>query len=161
MNVSDKKNPRRLVRAIEIAMWRVNHGSKGSEMKNKRIDLDVLQIGLSANEKYLNNKIEERVSERFKEKLKNEIANLLKNHVDWGMQSMSSMGYGEWRDFFEGKKSEKEVIETWEKEEKKYVKRQITWFKKDSRIKWFNITGDDYPENVEKIVERWHNKADA
>ena len=161
MNVSDKKNPRRLVRAIEIAMWRVNHGSKGSEMKNKRIDLDVLQIGLAANEKYLNNKIEQRVSERFKEKLKNEIANLLKNHVDWEMQSMSSMGYGEWRDFFEGRKSEKEVIETWEKEEKKYVKRQITWFKKDGRIKWFDITNKDYPESVEKIVEKWHNRADA
>ena len=161
MNVSDKKNPRRLVRAIEIAMWRVNHGSKGSEMKNKRIDLDVLQIGLAANEKYLNNKIEQRVSERFKEKLKNEIANLLKNHVDWEMQSMSSMGYGEWRDFFEGRKSEKEVIETWEKEEKKYVKRQITWFKKDGRIKWFDITNKDYPESVEKIFEKWHNRADA
>jgi len=161
MNTSDKKNPRRLIRAIEIATWVVSHKSDGQKSKKEKTDINVLQIGLMANESYLNDKIEQRVSERFKERLKDEIAGLLKNHVDWGMQSMSSMGYGQWKDFFEGKKSEKDVIAIWENEEKKYVKRQMIWFKKDKRIEWFNITDPNYPENVEKIVKKWHNIADA
>lgn len=161
MNTSDKKNPRRLIRAIEVATWTVSHKGDGQKTKKGKTDIDVLQIGLMANESYLNDKIEQRVSERFKEKLKDEIAGLLKNHVDWGMQSMSSMGYGQWKDFFEGKKSEKDVIAIWENEEKKYVKRQMIWFKKDKRIEWFDITDPNYPENVEKIVRKWHNIADA
>lgn len=157
MNLSDKKNPRRLIRAIEIATWKINHGAKESEVRKKKSKFNVLQIGLMANEKILGEKIEERVSERFKECLKNEIAGLLKNHVDWNMQSMSSMGYGEWRDFFEGRKSEVQVINEWIIEEKKYVKRQMVWFKKDNRIAWFDITNANYPVNVEKFVEKWHN----
>lgn len=157
MNASDKKNPRRLIRAIEIATWKMNHGGREFLPEKKNDNRDVLQIGLTAGEKYLNHKIEQRVSERFKERLKNEIAGLLKNHVGWEMQSMSSMGYGEWKDFFEGKKSEIEVIKTWETEEKKYVKRQMIWFKKDKRIKWFDIQSKDYSENVEKTVDSWHN----
>jgi len=70
---------------------------------------------------------------------------------------MSSMGYGEWKDFFEGRKSEKETIEIWGGEEKKYVKRQMIWFKKDKRINWFDIQSPEYPENVEKIIKKWHN----
>ena len=161
MNASDKKNPRRLIRAIEIAAWKTSHGSEESSVKKKEIRYDILQIGLTADEKYLGDKIERRVSERFKERLKNEIAGLLKKHVGWGMQSMSSMGYGQWQDFFEGRRSEKDVIKIWENEEKKYIKRQLVWFKKDKRIRWFDITDENYSENVEKTVEKWHNKAHA
>lgn len=155
MNASDRKNPRRLIRAIEVATWKVTYGEDTGNVKKEVYD--VLQIGLTANEKLLADKIEKRVSQRFKNKLKNEIASLLKNHVDWNMQSMSSMGYGEWKDYFEGRKSEKEVIKIWEMEEKKYVKRQMIWFKKDNRINWFDITSPDYPENVENNVLVWHN----
>jgi tRNA dimethylallyltransferase len=156
MNASDKKNPRRLVRAIEVATWRVSHGAQELR-KKRRMRFDILEIGLDAPSKYLEGKIEQRVTERFRRRLKNEIAHLLKSHVDWGMQSMSSMGYGEWKDFFEGKKSEKDVIKIWEREEKKYVKRQLIWFKKDKRIRWFDIASQNYPENVDKLVRMWHN----
>lgn len=155
MNSSDKKNPRRLVRAIEVATRKVTYGEK--EVTETKTDYDVLQVGLIADDEYLEKKIEQRVTERFREKLKNEIAELLKNHVDWDMQSMTSMGYRQWRDFFEGKISEVEAINIWENEEKKYVKRQLVWFKKDKRVNWFDIRSKNYPENVDKIVGKWHN----
>lgn len=161
MNASDKKNPRRLIRAIEIATWKTNHSGKESGVEKEKVRYNILQIGLTADEKYLSDKIERRVSERFKERLKNEIAGLLKEHVGWGMQSMSSVGYGQWQDFFEGRRSEKDVIKIWENEEKKYIKRQLVWFKKDKRIKWFDITDQNYSKDVEKTVEKWHNKAHA
>lgn len=73
------------------------------------------------------------------------------------MPSMSSMGYRQWKDYFDGKKTQSEVVEDWETEEKKYVKRQMVWFKKDKRIQWFDITKSGYPENVEKSVEKWYS----
>lgn len=155
MNASDKKNPRRLARAIEVATWKVTYGEK--EMEDVKTDYDVLEIGLNADSKYIERKIDQRVTERFREKLKNEIASLLKNHVGWEMQSMTSMGYRQWRDFFEGRISEVEAIDIWKNEENKYVRRQLVWFKKDKKINWFDIESEDYPENVEKMVEKWHN----
>lgn len=159
MNSSDRKNPRRLARAIEVATWKVTYGEK--EIEETRTNYDALQIGLIADDKYIEKKIEQRVTERFREKLKNEIAGLLKNHVDWDMQSMTSMGYRQWREFFEGKISEVQAINIWQNEEKKYVKRQLIWFRKDKSINWFDVTNINYPENVEKIVEKWHNITDA
>ena len=155
LNASDKKNPRRLIRAIEVATWKVTHGE--IETLQAKPVYAVMQIGLTASEEMISEKIDKRVTTRFKEKLKDEIAGLLKNHVDWNMQSMSSMGYGEWRDYFEGKKSEVGVIKTWKAEEKKYVKRQVIWFKKDKRIKWFDVAAANYSENVEEMVKKWHN----
>lgn len=157
MNTSDKRNPRRLIRAIEVATWFIDHSKKSKKSEEKKTGYDMLEIGLMADEKHLFARIEKRVSSRFREKLKDEIAELLKNHIDWNMQSMTSMGYSQWRDFFEGSRSETEVINIWKNEEKKYVRRQMVWFKKDGRVKWFDIAGKNYPGDVVKVVERWHN----
>lgn len=161
MNSSDKKNPRRLIRAIEVATWKMSNTEKEKDIEKNKIEQNIMEIGLTASETYINQKISLRIKERLKEGIKNEIERLLKSHVDWDMQSMSSMGYRQWKDFFEGKKPESFVIREWADEEIKYVKRQMVWFKKDKKINWFDITDKDYPENVEKFVKKWHNTSDA
>ena len=157
MNASDKKNPRRLVRAIEVAMWKINNIKKEKEMEIKKKNLEVLMIGLNAPEKLISQRVELRVAQRAKAGIKKEVETLLKNHVSWNMPSMSSMGYRQWKDYFDNKKTQSEVVKDWEAEEKKYVKRQMVWFKKDKRIQWFDITDTCYPENVEKSVEKWYS----
>jgi len=161
MNASDKKNPRRLIRAIEVAMWRINNVKKNRELEKKRKDLKILMIGLTAPERFIFGRIKLRVTQRVKAGIKKEVQDLLRKHVNWDMQSMSSMGYGEWKDYFDNKKTEGEVVKSWEVEENKYVKRQMVWFKKDKRIRWFDITGSNYPESVEKSVEKWYSTDDA
>ena len=156
MNASDKKNPRRLVRAIEVSMWKINNGQKEKDMEKKKKEMEVLMIGLSAPEKFISGRIKLRVAQRVKAGIKKEVETLLKNHVTWEMPSMSSMGYRQWKDYFDNKKSETEVVKEWEMDEKKYVKRQMVWFKKDKRIRWFDVTASSYPKNVEKSVEKWY-----
>jgi tRNA dimethylallyltransferase len=157
MNSSDKKNPRRLIRAIEVATWKMSNTKKEKNFEKKKILQNILEIGLVAPETFINKKIQIRIKERLKEGIKNEIERLLKSHVNWDMQSMSSMGYRQWKDYFEGKKPESYVIKEWTDEEIKYVKRQMVWFKKNKKINWFDITDKDYPENVEIFVKKWHN----
>jgi len=161
MNSSDKKNPRRLIRALEIAMWRINNVKKDKELEKKKTVFKVLEIGLTAPEKFIFDRIKLRVGERVKAGIKNEVQNLLKQHVTWEMPSMSSMGYGQWKEYFNNKKTEDEVFKDWEGEEKKYVKRQMVWFKKDKRICWFDITASKYSQSVEKSVEKWYSTNDA
>ena len=158
MNASDKKNPRRLIRAIEVATWKIGNVKREQKIEKKKVGLNVFAIGLTAPEKFIDKKIELRVDQRVEAGIKEEIRHLLRNHVNWNMPSMSSMGYRQWEGYFENKKTEKDVIDEWKMEEKKYVKRQMVWFKKDKRICWFDIILPSYPENVEKSVEKWYKE---
>ncbi len=156
LNASDKKNPRRLIRAIEVAQYLIDHQPSQSRMIDARTT-DVLFIGLSAPKQFLDARIDKRVDQRVNDGMKKEIENLLAGGVAWHDQSMFSLGYRQYRDYFEGGIDEPHVIDEWKKEERKYAKRQMVWFKKDRRINWFDISEPNYPKKVEKMVEKWHN----
>jgi len=162
MNSSDKKNPRRLIRAIEVAMWKINNTEKERQLEKNKKDLKILMIGLNAPDGFIAERIKLRVRQRIEAGVKDEVSKLIKDHVGWEMPSMTSMGYGEWRDYFEGEVPEEQVVSEWERSERAYCKRQMVWFKKETyhrgekRIVWFDITGAEYPKNVEKSVEKWY-----
>ena len=160
LNTSDRKNPRRLVRAIEIAQWEVKGKKKKQRSGAKPLkgEVNTKFIGLKGKRDKLCQRIEERVEKRVDQGIKEEIDELLQKGVTWEHQSMDSLGYKHWKDYFEGVKKESEVIAEWTKDECQYAKRQITWFKKDKRIKWFDIFSKKYPENVEKTVKKWYKR---
>ena len=154
MNASDRKNPRRLIRAIEVASAKV----KSQKSKVKSLRANELFVGLTASKKYLDKRVEERVDKRVRQGIEKEIKNLFKRGVTWGDQSMQALGYRQWRDFFENKKSQQDVILNWKQAEKQYVKRQMTWFKRDKRINWFDISKLGWDKDVERLVKKWHNQ---
>ena len=157
MNASDKKNPRRLARAIEVATWRIDNTGNEQKIEKKKRNFDVLTVGLNAPMKILEERIKFRVAERVEKGIVTEVKKLLKSQVTWDTQAMSSMGYGEWRDYIEGGIGEEHIIREWQREEIKYAGRQMTWFKKDKRIKWFDITDKSFAGKVEKLIKKWHN----
>src|SRR3990170_4785758 len=134
LNVSDRKNPRRLVRAIEVALDRSRVKGQGSIIKE---GTDTLFIGLTLNKEKLEERIKKRIKKRLAQGLLEEIKELLNSGVDWDNQSMQALGYKEWKPLFLGKVGRQEVVEEWTTDEKKYAKRQHTWFKRDKRINWF------------------------
>lgn len=158
MNISDRNNPRRLVRAIEVAQWKLKSGAK---IKIEKDDLknqpSTLFIGLTGPRSFLYQKIKKRVKARLKRGMENEIKELLKSGVSWKDQSMDSLGYKQWKGYFEGKITKEKIIRKWEREECKYAKRQITWFKKDKRINWFNIKDSNWQKSVEKLAKKWYS----
>ncbi len=156
LNFSDKKNPRRLVRAVEVATWMIDNQHKITNLQLP-IYNSVLFIGLTSNKEKLDENINKRVDQRIKMGVKEEVKNLIKNGVNWDNQSMMSLGYRHYRDYFEGAVEEATVIEEWKKDERKYAKRQMTWFKKDKRVVWFDPSSPTYVKNVEKLVKKWFN----
>ncbi len=159
MNSSDRKNPRRLIRAIEVAQYQLTKKAISPVHHTIGNKFDVLYIGLTAPQVFLEERIDKRVKDRVEKGIKKEVEKLLKSGVGWDKQAMMAMGYGLWRDYFEGDVPEEIVIDEWARDEKKYAKRQITWFKKDERIKWFDVTNSEYPNNVEILVKTWYNLA--
>lgn len=153
LNSSDKKNPRRLIRAIEIAQYNL---SKKNTSQHSVSNYETLFVGLTAPKEYLEEKIKERVTKRVVYGLKDEIKKLLKNGVAWEDQSMKAIGYGSWRDYFENKQDEQSIISAWTLDEIRYAKRQMVWFKKDPRINWFDVSKPNYVENVDLLVKKWY-----
>lgn len=161
LNSSDKKNSRRLIRAIEVAVWNIENSLQKKEVAKREHVLpdntSVLQIGLTSSHEVLLNNVKQRVERRINEGFVYEVESLLKMGVSWKHQSMKSLGYRDSEAFFKEGLTYEEFIEKWERNEMKYIKRQLTWFRKDKGVKWFDVASSEYPNNSIKMVEKWYN----
>jgi len=157
MNSSDRKNPRRLVRAIEIAIWR-SKNLKFSDRPKLLTLKDTLFIGLECSLEFLRERIKNKVEERLKLGFADEVERLLQTGLSWDCQSLNTIGYSQWRFYLEGLKTKEEVIQNWIREEVNYAKRQLRWFKKETKINWFSIEKSGWEEKVESLIKKWHNK---
>lgn len=156
MNHSDRNNPRRLIRAIEIVLWKKNNSFKFSVSNLFRPDL-VLMIGLNTSfKKTLYQRIDERVEKRLKEEAPEEVINLISKRYSWFLPSLTASGAKQLKEFIEGKETLFEACNRWKFAEHAYARRQITWFKKDKRIHWFDITQDEYLHSIEELVRKWY-----
>jgi len=154
MNRSDRNNPRRLIRAIEIAKQakslklkaKSNLAEPDSALQDnlKLKTNQLLIIGLKASNKFLYQRIDQRVEKRIKQGTEKEVRNLIKKGYSWNLPSMSACGYKEWKPFFERKASLDEIIQRWQFNEHAYSRRQTTWFKKMKKTNWFDIEKPDY-----------------
>lgn len=180
MNKSDRSNPRRLIRAIEIATAKAQNPDVMSRRKNAK-EIKVLFIGLTAPNKILYQRIDKRVDKRVEQGVVEEIKNLVSQGYSWENSVLGeTIGYKEWREYFErqrktrfspklhrggsyfkGKTTLEEVIQRWKYDEHDYARRQTTWFKKDKRIKWFDIIKSGLEKEVVKLVRKWYSKNDA
>lgn len=156
LNSSDRSNPRRLIRAIEVSQWIVKKGKKISSKTS--VGADLLMVGLYLPKNILYKRIKKRVKERLSQGLLDEIEKLLKRGINWNDLSMNTLGYKQWRGFFDNSTTKENAIEKWVVDEVKYAKRQMTWFKKDKRIVWFDSSKKDFIKSVEKLIYKWHNE---
>ncbi|MBU2579160.1 tRNA (adenosine(37)-N6)-dimethylallyltransferase MiaA [Patescibacteria group bacterium] len=129
----DKKNKRRLVRAIEVCKITGNPFSQQLE-KGKSL-FNVLQIGLSLPKQELEKRIRKRTAKMMQMGLEKEAENLIKKY-GVAISAMKTIGYQEAQDYFEKKISKKEFQELIILHTVQFTKRQMTWFKKDKKIVW-------------------------
>lgn len=147
----DIKNPHRLIRAIEVC---IVTGKKYSELRTKdnshqssvigHRSFTPIKIGLELGREELYKRINARVDEMMKSGLLEEVKSL-KAHRH--RNSLHTVGYKELFDFFEGKYDISRTVEHIKQSTRNYAKRQMTWFRKDKEIKWFE------PTEKEEIIE--------
>lgn len=154
LNESDIKNPARLMRAIEIANYTKDH----SVEKKQKHEYDCLFIGLKSTKRSAIDAITERVDKRLEQGAVEETKKLLQEGARWEDQSMKGLGYRQLKEFLSGSETLEQARQEWIAQELKYAKRQMTWFRKDKRVNWFDITNSQYVDKVEKMVRSWHNK---
>ena len=129
----DLKNPRRVVRALEIAL-KTKQPLSASRKSGPPL-YDAVQIGLYPGKEKLEKKIKKRTKEMFESGLVKEVKSLIEKYGS-KCKAFDGIGYREIIDYLDGKISLSEAEELINKNSVSYAKRQMTWFKKDKRIRW-------------------------
>jgi len=174
MNNSDRNNPRRLVRAIEIGKY-INSKSEirnPEQIKNKQIsniEIETSRTGAQLSERVLNleyifwvglkmdkeilaEKIRQRVLQRIKDGSVEETKKLA-TKFGWDIPSMTGIGYQDLRPLIEGKITVDQAIDNWTLHEIQYAKRQMTWFTKEEQIKWFDVQDSDFFDRIKRSIQ--------
>ncbi|MDD5032533.1 MAG: tRNA (adenosine(37)-N6)-dimethylallyltransferase MiaA [Candidatus Pacebacteria bacterium] len=140
----DKNNPRRLVRAIEIA----EKLGKVPALETNSKKYDILWLGIKKDKKQLEKAVCDRVDAMIKKGLEKEVEKLVKKY-GWTKILKNTIGYKEWLD--------KNPIEKIKTHTLQYAKRQITWFKKFApETKWLalsEVEGNKNRNEAIKLVE--------
>jgi tRNA dimethylallyltransferase len=150
-NTIDPRNKVRLIRAIEICetLGNVPRPDQGA----KSMQYNFFQIGIIWPRDELYQRIENRLDQRFQEGMIEEVKRLHeKNKISWKRMEELGLEYRWITKFLKKEIRFEEMRDRLLLEIKHYAKRQITWFKKDARIKWFSEYGPIEKE-VEKFVE--------
>lgn len=139
----DRKNPVRLKRALEIIY---TTGKKYSEQrigKKAERPFDIIKIGLSLPREVLYERINLRVDEMIKTGLLEEVKSL---YLHKKLHALETVGYTELFDFIEDKIGLEDAVALIKQNTRNYAKRQMTWFKKDDGIRWFQ------PDQMNEII---------
>ena len=145
----DKKNPRRLLRALEVIEETGEPFSSFHTNKNAPRNFTSIKIGLELDKTELQNRIDLRVDDMIKNGLVDEVKKLFpyKN-----TSALKTVGYVELFDYLDGLITLDEATARIKLHTKQYAKRQMTWFKKDKEIRWFK------PSNKKEIIEHIKNQ---
>ena len=140
----EQKNPQRLMRALEVIL---GTGSSILSFQNKKAierPFKIVKIGLELDREELYQRINDRVLNMIELGLEKEVKGL----EDYAqLNALQTVGYSEWKDYFEQKISREKVIENIQQNTRHYAKRQMTWFKRDPATTWFKA-GSIEPKQV-------------
>lgn len=143
-NNIDIFNPNRLIRALSIIEFTGKTFSSFHKKNIKKRNFLCIRIGLKINR----DEIYERINKRTDLMIKKGFLEEAYKYYNYRFfNSLKTIGYKEIFNFFDGKKSLLESIEEIKKNTRHYAKRQITWYKRESKIFWF------HPENKKIILE--------
>lgn len=133
----DINNPKRLIRAIEVCMI---SGEKYSSMRSgvaKELPFRVVKIGLEMDR----GKLYERINQRVDQMISNGLVEEARAVIPYrDNNALATVGYRELFDYFDGKTSLDTAIELIKQHSRNYAKRQMTWWRKDTTIRWFSPT---------------------
>lgn len=153
LNNSDRQNKRRLVRKIEKAMY----PSIDTEKNGISDQFNFMKIGLTEPREYLNKRIDNRLDNHIKEGLVDEAKVLQQQGLSFTRMRELGLEYGILADLLEEKIDFQTFVKTLKTKIHQYAKRQMTWFKNDTDIQWFDISEQNSLEKVVNLCVAWYN----
>ena len=149
LHVNDQK---RIIRALEVYKYTkipISQHKKMSRLKPSPYNFSY--IGLAMERSLLYDRINQRVDIMIEKGLIDEVKRLMEMGYDQSITSMQGLGYKEIIKYLTGEYSFEDAVELLKRDTRRYAKRQLTWFRKDKRIKWIY---KDENTTLEEILEK-------
>lgn len=149
------KNVRRVIRALEVIELTGRPFSEfHREWKNRESLYDLKIFGLNMDRDKLRERINRRVDRMVMAGLLDEVRGLIASGYERFLTSQQAIGYKELIGYLKGETSLEEAVDTLKARTRQYAKRQLTWFRADSRIHWIDVTGKTTGEVVDEIMAK-------
>ncbi len=151
LNNSDRNNPRRLIRKIEIVKSEIPQTSPNRHY-------NTLWLGLTVPSEIQEERIKQRVVQRMQRGALEEIKYISKKY-SISIQALQTIGYQEWNVYLHSPTEIQynQAIQQWQTHEIQYAKRQMTWFKRNKEIVWISMSDKDSEYIARKQVQSWYN----
>jgi tRNA dimethylallyltransferase len=146
----DIYNPQRIIRALEVCIGTGKAYSSFLNKKKKDRFFSFIQIGLMAEREAMYNRINLRVEKMLENGLFKEVQSLYKYK---NLNALQTVGYREFFDFLDSKINFNQAIELTKMNTRRFAKRQLTWYNKQTDIQWF-----EYKTNLSEIVNYINSK---
>jgi len=131
----DVQNPQRLIRALEVYKSTGKPFSAYRTSPVNRRPFKIVKAGLTLPREQLYDRINKRVDQMVQQGLVEEVRSLLPyRHLN----ALNTVGYSELFDYFDGKTDLNTAIDLIKQNTRRFAKRQLTWFRKDTSIQWYN-----------------------
>ena len=134
-SVGEIQNPQRMMRALEVIESTGRSILDFQKKEKVKRNFNIVKIGLELSKEELHQNINIRVDKMIALGLIEEVSQLIPFR---NLNALQTVGYSEMFEFIDGKTSLEKAIEEIKKNTRQYAKRQMTWFKKDREIEWFN-----------------------
>ncbi len=140
----DRQNPSRVLRAVEVCLQTGKPYSSLRTGERRKRDFRIVKVGIEWERENLYDRINRRVDMMIDEGLEPEARKVYPlRHLN----SLQTVGYREMFEYFDGSISREDAIELIKRNSRRYAKRQMTWFRRDTEIRWFS------PHNFDGMVE--------
>ena len=145
--IVDRNNPRRVIHALEIC---IQTGKTYTSFRSNTIKdrpFNIIKVGLNRDRDELYNRINQRVLDMIEEGM---IEEALQVYPKRTLNSLNTVGYKEIFEYLDGLTTLDEAIFKIQSNTRRYARKQLTWYKKDTAFQWFN------PDNIEEILNYVH-----
>ena len=131
---ADLNNPARVMRALEVCLQTHMPYSRQRTGERRPRPFEIVKIGIDLPRNVLYDRINRRVDRMLADGLEAEARALYPYRE---LNALKTVGYREFFDYFDGRIGYDEAVELIKRNSRRYAKRQLTWFRRDSEIRWF------------------------
>jgi len=142
------QNWKRVMRALEVFHITGEPISKFHDEYKRENKYNFMQYGLEWDRSILYKNIEARIDGMIEEGLVEEVKQILTMGYSGKNNALNTVGYKEIISYLENEISLERAVELIKRNTRRYAKRQLTWFRKDERIKWLHISGENDLDSI-------------
>ena len=141
--IVDRQNYRRVIHALEICHQTGKTYTSFRTQQKKERPFRIIKIGLNRNREELYNRINQRVDQMMEDGLLSEVKGLVDKRQT---NALNTVGYKELSDYLDGRWPLEEAVERIKGNTRRYARKQLTWFKRDTAMEWF------HPDDIHDIL---------